>query len=302
MDWKPPPRIDLRQLHAFRVLAKELHFGRAAEKLSISQPPLSQQIKRLEAAIGCALFVRDTRHVQLTPAGVALAEIADTVLAQLHAGLEAVRAVAGGSAGRLAIGFTSTTALRCLPLLVSAFRARFAQIELELIELWPDAMRVALLTGEIDVALLRDPAPWPGLVVMPVAEERFVAVLPSGHRLAEAGTAFRLRDLSGDPFVLFPRDHASQGLAKMLDLCAQAGFTPRIVQEVPGWQTAISMVGSGLGVSILPESVVSLQLPGISYRPIDSTMRSSACLLFREDEDRPMVRNFIETSTTVMIE
>jgi DNA-binding transcriptional LysR family regulator len=219
----------------------------------------------------------------------------------LSAGLERVREIATGDAGRLSVGFTPTTALRFLPLLVSSFRQEFAGVDLGLVELHPDAMRDGLLAREIDVSLIREPTAVPGLEIVPIVEEPFVAVLPVGHKMADPSTPFSLAGLRHDPFVLFPRDEASGGLAKMLALCAEAGFTPRIVQEAPGWQTAISLVGSGLGVSILPESVVSLQLPGITYRLIASVIRSQTCLLCREDDRRPMVRNFIACGAAVMV-
>jgi len=299
-DSKRPPPIELRQLHAFRVVAQELHYGRAAERLGIAQPPLSQLIKRLERALGCKLFDRDTRRVELTPAGAALYGLATSLLALLNAGIERVGEIASGRAGRLSIGFTPTTALRILPRVVRAFRGEYGGVEIILSELLPDAMRDGLLTEQIDIALMREPTPVAGIDVIVIADEPFVAVLPIGHALADPALPFRLEALAGDPFVLFPRDQTSQGLAQTFALCAEAGFMPDVVQEVPGWQTAISLVGSGLGVSILPESVISLHLPGIAYRSIVSPIRSRICLLHRTGDDRPMVRNFIEHGLSVM--
>lgn len=297
---RPPPLIELRHLHAFLVVAEELHFGRAAIRLGIAQPPLSQQIRRIEQSLGHPLFDRDTRNVSLTPAGEAFAETARTVLQQLSLGIERTRAVATGDAGRLAVGFTPTTALRLLPAIVHSFRRDFARVEIALSELMPDALLEALRRGEIDAALLRDAHPIEGAALVTLHTEPFVAVLPAGHVLADPGVPFDLAGLADDPFILFPRNPASTSMESVIALCVEAGFTPRVVQEVPGWQTAISMVGSGLGVTILPESVDSLQLPGIVYRRIDSPIRSTICAARRSDDERPMVRNFIECGATVM--
>lgn len=291
-----PPAIELRQLHAFRIVAEELHFARAARRLGMAQPPLSQLIKRLEQSLGYRLFDRGTRKVELTPAGAALAEVTDAVMERLAAGLDRVGEIAGGRAGRLSVAFTPTTALRILPVVVGGFRARFGNVELSLSELLPEAIANGLGSGQIDVALAREPASTPGLELIPIWTEPFVAVLPSGHPAAADEAGFRLASLEKDNFILFPPGKASHTVERMLALCEEAGFAPSVGQRAPGWQTAISLVGSGLGVSILPESVVSLHLPGIVYRRIDSAIQSQCCLLCRANDDRPMVRNFVATA------
>ena len=138
--------------------------------------------------------------------------------------------------------------------------------------------------------------------MIPLFVEPFVAVLPSRHRLADMAAPFELGDLRDEPFVLFPHDRGSQNMAKMLSLCAEASFLPQVVQEVPGWQTAISMVGAGIGVSIQPASVTQLQLPGVVYRSIPSGIQSMTAMMKRHDDDRAMVGNFIETSLNLMAE
>ncbi|MDF7776713.1 LysR substrate-binding domain-containing protein [Sphingomonas sp. AOB5] len=293
-----PPHIELRHLYAFLVVAEELHFGRAAVRLGIAQPPLSQQIKRIEEAIGHRLLDRDTRNVSLTPAGEAFAETARAILQQLSAGVERARDVASGAAGRLGVGFTPTTALRLLPRTIPVFRAEHPRIEIDLIELMPAPLVEALRMGQIDVAIMRDPTPAPGVVATVLHNESYVAVLPTGH--AHASGPFTLADLAGDPFILFPSSSESQTVGRVFGLCAEAGFVPRGVQQVPGWQTAISMVGSGMGVTILPESVENLQLPGIVYRRLESPIRSTIAAVVREGEARPMVTGFIARSTAIM--
>lgn len=294
-----PPHVELRHLYAFLVVAEELHFGRAASRLGIAQPPLSQQIRRVEEAVGHRLFDRDTRNVSLTPAGEAFAETARAVLAQLAAGIERARGVGDGEAGRLIVGFTPTTALRLLPRIVPAFRAAHPRIVIMLAELMPAPLVEALRVGQIDVAIMRDPSPAPRLVAATLFEESYVAVLPAGHPHA-GDKDFTLACLADDPFILFPANAESQTVARVFGLCAAAGFVPRGVQEVPGWQTAISLVGSGMGVTILPESVENLQLPGIVYRRLQSPIRSSIAAVYREDDRRPMVAGFVRDSAAVM--
>jgi DNA-binding transcriptional LysR family regulator len=287
-----PPPIELRHLHAFLIVAEELHFGRASERLGISQPPLSQQIRRVEEAIGHRLFDRDTRNVVLTPAGEAFVQTARAVLDRLATGVARARDIATGEGGRLSVGFTPTTALRLLPRIVPAFRAAYPKVEIDLAEMLPAPLIDALRLGRIDVAIMRDPSPADGLAATVLHTESYVAVLPDGHRHADT-EPFALADLADDPFILFPQGAESQSVARVFALCAEAGFAPRAAQQVPGWQTAISLVGSGMGVTILPESVENLQLPGIVYRRIASPIRSIIAAVRRAGDERPMLTGFI---------
>ncbi len=298
MRLRPPP-FELRHLHAFLVVAEELHFGRAAARLGIAQPPLSQQIKRVEEAIGHRLLDRDTRNVALTAAGATLAATARTVLRQIAVGVEQARDVASGKAGRLAVGFTPTTALRLLPRILPSFRAANPLVEVDLTELMPSALVEALRTGQIDVAILRDPSPFDDLIATTIHDEPYVAVMPDAHREAASDT-FDLGSLAADAFILFPANAESQSLARMFALCAEVGFVPRTVQQVPGWQTAIAMVGSGMGVTLLPESVDSLKLPGIAYRRIDSPIRSTIAAVRRATDERAMLSAFMAQASAVM--
>ena len=295
-----PPALDIRNLQAFLAVAEELHFGNAACRLGIAQPPLSQLIRKIEQALGYALFVRDTRKVELTPPGEALVVLARDLLARLDGGLKHVAAVARGDAGRLEVGFTPTVALDVLPRIIRGFRATFPAVEAHLFEMLPDPLHEALGTRSIDVAIMREPSEHWGNRIIALCQEPFVAVLPAQHRLADPGTRFRLGELRDEPFVLFPHNRGSKNMAKMLALCAEASFLPRIVQEVPGWQTAVSMVGAGIGVSIQPASVMRLQMQGVVYRPVPSDIQSIIALVTRPDEDRPMIANFIEACRNLM--
>ncbi|MFV3126148.1 LysR substrate-binding domain-containing protein [Niveispirillum sp. KHB5.9] len=285
--------ISLVQLQAFVTVAEELHFGRAAARLGVAQPPLSQQIQRLEAAVGHKLFDRDTRKVQLTDAGTALYGFAQKMLLEMVEGLEKVRRVGRGEAGLLTIGFTSTTALHVLPAIVQANRQRYPQVELRLVEILPEPLWDQLRGGRIDIALSREMIPEPGLDVFTLLRETYVVVLPADHPLAGTGGPVALGSLAAEKFILFPRNRVSRYHDRLIEICLAAGFMPRGVQEAPGWQTAISLVGSGMGITILPACTASLALPGVVFRPIDGGARSNITLSKRSGDGRPLVENFL---------
>ena len=295
------PELSLKLLHTFMALARELHFGRAAESLGMAQPALSQQIRRVEQIVGCLLLDRDTRNVQLTPAGALLRDMAEHILAEASRGLDQVRRAGRGETGTLTIGFTATTSLHELPSIMQAHRARFPDVETTLVELLPDALVEMLLGSHIDAGLARELLPHAGMTSVPLRYEPYVVVLPSNHPAAQHEDEIALESLCDEAFILFPRDQASGNVACILETCAASGFVPRIVQEAPSWQTAVSLVGSGLGVTILPECTSSLALPGVVYRRIDSPRRSQIMLVHRTADKRPLVCHFLETALSTAV-
>lgn len=294
------PDIDLRQMRAFAIVAEELHFGRAAERLGIAQPPLSQQIRRLEAKVGCQLFDRGTRRVELTEAGRALLATARRILVEAANGVEQARRVGRGDAGILDVGFPATVALSLLPKVIRAFRQRYPGIELRLSELTTSPQRDALRAGGIDVGFLREPEPDSLLQMETVMLERFIAVLPSTHRLATSRTSIPLPALAGEPFILFRRDVGPLFHGRILGLCGQAGFAPRIVQESGEWQTVVSLVRAGLGVSIAPQCVANLRLEGVTYKALTaSRVRTSVVMCWHKDNRRTALQRFIDVTRRV---
>ncbi|WP_042367221.1 LysR family transcriptional regulator [Streptacidiphilus neutrinimicus] len=288
------PELPLPQLHAFVVLAEELHFGRAAARLGIAQPPLSQQIRRLEEKVGHPLFHRDPGGVTLTPAGRELLPAAQRALAELADGLAAARSVGGGEAGRLRIGFAASLALTVLPGLLRAYRERFPDVRLDIREMTSSPQLSALREGGIDVGLLREPPdeePEFGFHV--VLREPFVAVLPSGHPLAAHRTV-PLARLADAPFVLLPRAVGPQLHDQIVGLCEQAGFTPRIVQRAVEWQTLCALVQAGLGVTLAPASIRRIRLDGVVHRGIaPGDARTRVAVAWRRDDRNPLVANFL---------
>jgi DNA-binding transcriptional LysR family regulator len=288
------PQLELRQLYAFAVVAEELHFGRAALRLGTSQPPLSQQIKRLETFIGHTLLDRDTRAVRLTDAGATLLALARRLLDDAALGLAKTRQAGKGEAGVLNLGFTATTAIQVLPMILGRLRLSLPNIHINLFELLPDALSEALESERIDAAIARELIADPKFAFLPLAREPYVAVLPSGHRYAKGKGRLKLQDLAAENFVLFPRDRTSRNSDQIIAMCRAAGFSPRIQQEVPGWQTAVSFVGSGLGVSVLPACVRSFMLPQVVYRDIDTAITSTISLMRRAGEPSRLVENVLK--------
>ncbi|MGW2372272.1 LysR family transcriptional regulator [Kitasatospora sp. NPDC001683] len=288
------PELPLPQLHAFVVLAEELHFGRAAARLGIAQPPLSQQIRRLEEKVGHPLFLREPGGVTLTPAGRELLPAARRALADLADGLAAARAVGSGEAGRLRIGFSASLALTVLPGLLRTFRDRHPGVHLDVREMTSAPQLAALHDRGIDVGLLREPPEdEPELRFRTVLSEPFVAVLPAHHPLA-AERAVRLGQLADEPFVLLPREEGPQLYDRITGLCTEAGFTPRIGQHAVEWQTVCALVGAGLGVSLAPAGIRRIRLRGVAFRRIEpGTARTRSAVAWRADDRSPLVGHLL---------
>ncbi|GAB34823.1 LysR substrate-binding domain-containing protein [Gordonia otitidis] len=260
--------MELRHLRYFRTVAEELHFGRAAERLHIAQPPLSQQIRQLEDELGFRLLVRTTRTVELTPAGKAYLERAVAILDAVdHAGAHAKR-IAEGTQGRLAIGCVGSATYSLLPRLVRALREELPDVDVSVRgEMLAPAQIAALLAGDIDLALLRPPITAPEVTVTPVRRDRLLIALPDSHARAEQ-PAVALADLNDDDFI----SHAGQGRSVMhtqlAALCAAAGFVPQIRHEVQETSTLVTLVAAGLGVAVVPAPTAALGVAGVCYRPL----------------------------------
>ncbi|MEU8837014.1 LysR family transcriptional regulator [Streptomyces sp900116325] len=290
------PELPLPQLHAFTVLAEELHFGHAAARLGIAQPPLSQQIRRLEDKVGHALFTREPGRVTLTPAGRELLPAARRALTDLADGLSAARAVGSGRVGRLRIGFAASLALTVLPGMLRTFRDRHPDVHLDIHEMTTVPQVAALHDNTIDIGLLREPsAGETELALKTVLTEPFVAVLPAAHPLAAQRTV-RLGQLADSPFVLLPREVGPQLHDRITGLCTAAGFTPRVTQRAVEWQTVCALVETGLGVSLAPASIRRIRLKGVAFRRIDpDDARTRVAVAWRKDDPNPLVARLLAT-------
>jgi DNA-binding transcriptional LysR family regulator len=260
--------MELRHLRYFRAVAEELHFGRAAERLHMAQPPLSQQILQLERELGVTLLVRSTRKVELTPAGEAYLNRVVAILDAVDEAGAQARRIAEGVEGHLAIGCVGSATYSLLPRLVRALRDELPGVDVSVRgEMLAPAQIAALLTGEIDLALLRPPVEQPGVLVETVRRDRLLVALPDGHALATRD-ALSVSDLRDEEFVA----HAGHGRSVMSSIltaiCADAGFLPRIRHEVEETSTLVTLVSAGLGVAIVPEPTAALDIAGVCYRPL----------------------------------
>src|SRR5437879_4315460 len=241
--------VELRHLRYFVAVADELHFGRAAAKLGIQQPPLSQQIKQLEREVGHALFTRTSRSVTLTAAGHELLERARRTLTRLQEDLNAVRRIGRGEVGALTVGFAGSAILSLLPEVIKIHRRDYREVQLRLVEMATSEVIEHLLDGTVDLGFLRDPGEVDGLVIESLLREPFVAVLPTRHRLATQ-KSIAVGRLKGEPFVFYRRSMGPVAYDRTIGLCESHGFQPQIVQETPQCPTAIRLIAAGLGVSI----------------------------------------------------
>jgi DNA-binding transcriptional LysR family regulator len=291
--------MELRHLRYFVAVAEELHFSRAAARLHIAQPPLSQQIRRLERDLGVALFSRTRRRVDLTPAGRALLEEARRILAQADRAARIARRAGAGAIGQLALAFVPSADLDLLPRVLRLWRGRFPDVELDLQVLLPVAQMEALAAGRIQVGLLRLPVVADrAVVVEPIQSEPLVAVLPRRHRLARRPRV-RLADLAGDTIMMFPRHVAPGYYDVMISAFRDAGFTPSVFH--PGtMQTNLALVSAGLGASLLPSSIRNLRRAGVVYRPLMPPVpRVELAVAYRRDERSAVLPAFLELVRSV---
>jgi DNA-binding transcriptional LysR family regulator len=285
--------IELRHLRYVVVLAEELHFGRAAARLGIAQPPLSQQIQRLERLLGSRLFERTSRRVQLTDAGQAFLAEARRALLVVDNAVEAARRAGRGETGELRVAFAATVMFVHLPRIIREFRTRFPGVHLDLREMPTGPQLVALKAGDIDIGFVREPRPDPELEIVTVMREPLRIAVNKSHPLAAKPT-LAVRHLADEPFVLFPEELAPGLYAQVMGLCRAAGFTPRVVEESRELYTSVSLVEAGVGVSILPASVEKLGWRGVRYRPIPSAAAETRiAAAWRRDRARPVLVAFM---------
>ncbi|PXY30233.1 LysR family transcriptional regulator [Prauserella sp. PE36] len=286
--------MELRYLTSFVAVAEELHFGRAAKRLRMAQPPLSQQIRQLEKELGVQLFERNTRSVRLTSAGESFLEPVRRVLDDLDIATRAAKAAGRGEYGRVSVGFAGASSHESLPLLTRAVRA--AQPGLELVMKGQTYANVALARvadGSLDLGFVRLPVTLPGVEARVIDEEEVVCALPSDHPLARQ-EAIAIGDLAEEPFVSFPANAGSTVRDATVRICAEAGFNPRVVQEAPDSWTILALVAAGVGVTLTLSSCQHIQQTGLVYRPLAGPgVRLQAALAWRRDNPSAALRTVL---------
>jgi DNA-binding transcriptional LysR family regulator len=284
--------VELRKLRYFVVLAEELHFGRAAQRLHITQPPLSMAIQALEDELGVRLFVRTPRRVDLTHAGSTFLEQARALLARAGEAIELARAADRGEVGRLRIGFMSATIYTLLPPVLRVFAARFPAVRLELRELTLPQLRALLRNGDLDVGFLRPPVDEVELDCETLLREPLVVALPRGHPLAKL-KRIPVRRLGAEPFVMFRREPGLVLHDLVLRFCLQAGFTPRAAQEAAQTHAVVGLVSAGIGVALVPASIQATRTQGVDYRPLQEKSPSVlTALAWRRADLSPVLTAF----------
>jgi DNA-binding transcriptional LysR family regulator len=287
--------MELRHLRYFIAVAEELHFGRAAKRLAMSQPPLSQQIKLLEEEIGVVLFLRTKRQVELTAAGEVFLGEARKAIAQAEHAIRAARRAGRGEIGRLAVGFVSSAVYGQVPSIFRLMRSRYPGVSLVLQDLTSEEQVEAVKASRIDVGLIRPPVlAAESLAMRVIWRETLMVALPEGNPLArEAEIA--VEALAGESFIQIPRHVAPGFYDQCIRICARAGFAPQIVQEARTTPTIVSLIAGGMGVSILPSSLKSLQRSGVVYRPLKTPVPTTdMAVIWRPADESPTLRSFLE--------
>jgi DNA-binding transcriptional LysR family regulator len=288
--------MELSHLRYFVAVAEELHFGRAAARLHIAQPPLSRQIRDLEREVGTPLFERTPRGVDLTPAGSAFLPEARLTLAQAERAQRTALRAARGETGRLRVGFVdAATHSGVLPNVLSFFRMHLPSIGLSLFEMDGRQQEEALRDGRIDLGLLHSPPldadRW--LRVESVFTDPVIIAVPEDHRLA-GRARFTLSGLAEESFVLFQRDVAPPIYDDIIARCRAEGFSPRVVQEAAGWNTLVSLVGAGVGVAFIPRSLQQYKQQGVAYRSVpDLSVDMELSAVWKRGDRSPVRERFV---------
>ena len=258
--------MEFRHLRYFLVLAEELHFGRAARRLSMSQPPLSLNIQQLEASVGTRLFTRNSKQVALTAAGKAFVPAARALLDQAAEAAALAKDVGQGMAGSLSIGFAGTMLYNALPEILARFQAQHPLLRVMLKELSSSEQLIELAHERLDLGFVHTTRVPPGLSQILVARQAFVCCLPAGHVLAgEASLPLAL--LQGEPFAVVSRTVSPDYHDRILQTCLDAGFYPEIRYELQHWLSVVALVSRGMGVALVPAALQQSALPGTVFVP-----------------------------------
>lgn len=286
--------MEFRHLRCFTVLAEELHFGRAAQRLAMTQPPLSLAIQQLEASVGARLFQRNSRGVQLTEAGQALVPAARALLEQAQAAARQARDIDRGLGGTLRIGFAGTMLYRGLPQILAAFRAGERRLRVVLRELSSSEQLVELTRGRLDLAFVHTTRVPPQVSQIRVSRQPFVVCLCTSHPLA-GRSGLRLAELAGEPLALVSRQVSPDYHEQILAACAAAGWVPDTLHELQHWLSVVSLVAQGLGVALVPQALHQSAIAGAVFVPVEGDApRYDTYCLWTPDSGRPALEAFAQ--------
>ena len=287
--------FDLSQLRCFVTVAEELHFGRAAARLNMTQPPLSRQIQVLEHIVEAPLLDRTSRSVRLTPAGRSFLPEARRILKLAETASQVARRIALGKTGSIKIGFTATSAYGFMPDLVAACRARLPEVDLSLKEMVSGDQLEALVSGQIDIGLLRPPIGRPEFASVRVVAEQLLVAFPHGHAFADHQTVAP-KELDGQPFIMYSPYESRYFHDLVVTLFTRADTRPRYVQHLSQIHSILAMVCAGLGLAIVPEAATNLNFRGVELRPLrlQGAPPVETYLVWRRDDEGPLLPSLIE--------
>lgn len=286
--------MDHKLMQSFVAVAEELHFGRAAVRLHISQPPLTKQIQQLEQAMGVRLLERTKRKVELTVAGRVFLDEARAVLHQTGQAVELARKAGRGETGHLSVGFIDAAIYSVVPTIVRQFTERYPEVELSLTDLRIPNQVKLVAERQLDIGFVHPPIVHKALRVESILVEPLIVALPETHRLA-AETEIALADLAPEALIQFPRSINPSLYDEIVGLCRSSGFSPRIVREATPKQTIIGLVSVGLGVSLLPACLENLRRSGVVYRPIRGRNLSiDTSIIYRREQPSPVLKVFLD--------
>lgn len=287
--------IDIRQMRYFVVLAETLHFGRAAERLHLSQPPLSRQIAALEKDLGVRLLQRDSRHAALTPAGQRFLEDARAVLASFDQACRNARLADRGELGELSVGFMMHAAYTVLPGLARRYMAAYPQVRLTLREVLPNSLVDDVLGGQFDAGIMFFPGPVRGLETRGIHREKLCLAVHPSHRLA-GEPLVGAGDLAGEPLIATPAEVAPMLREAIAAYCRAGGFIPTIRLETQLQQTIVTLVAERLGIALVPESLRKLGLANVTFRELEDAPDVEHVIAWRPGNLNPTLGPFLEAA------
>lgn len=291
--------MELRTLRYFVTLAEELHFGRAAGRLAITQPPLSLAIRGLEEELGVLLFARTRRQVAITHAGSAFLEQARAILARTAEAVQIAQAADRGEVGRLTIGYMSASIFTLLPPVLREFAARHPGVHLDLRELTLPQQIAALRNGDMHAGFVRPPVTDAELTSEPLLDEPLLVALPSGHPLTKS-RRLHVTALAREPFVMFQRAPGLVLHDLVLGFCLRHGFAPSVTQQASQTHAVVGLVSAGIGVALVPASAQEIRLRGVEFRPLaEKSPAVGTCLAWRRDDTSPALKAFVHTARRV---
>ncbi len=286
--------MELRHLKYFVAVAEELSFTRAAQRLHVSQPPLSHQIRLLEEELELSLLIRNKRTVQLTDAGKVFLEEARATLLHASRAKELAKRAASGYAGTLKIGFVTTADVLVIPKVYRRYTEAYPNVRLELSSMNDLQQREALIDGRIAVGVTTAPTVDESAIFEQLLEEELIVALPSAHPLAREET-IEFADLAEEPYIIVDRKVAVTMHDHIIYLCRQAGFSPNVVQQVDHVQFMLSLIASNVGLSLLPRRVMMLPRQGVAFRPLAPPVpRMTLGLIYQRENRQPIVDGFLE--------